>query len=196
MLDLVRVPAVQADHRFRFRPVLQRLRETTGESVHSAVLVGDQVLVVDGRRSVHRMDIGLRVGMTAPAHVMAAGKLLLAAMPDEMVDALLPRELVRTGPASISSRAQLWEELDTLRRRGWAMALQESEPGVNSIAVPLHGTSWRDRVAIVVSIPLARGARQRLEKLAAQTRQVVLDATAAGTIRPWELTRRRGAITG
>lgn len=107
-----------------------------------------------------------------------------------------PASWVRTGPASVSSRAQLWEDLDTLRRRGWSMALQESEPGVNSIAVPLHGSSWRDRVAIEVSVPLGRGARQRLEQLSAQTRQVVLEATVMGTIRPWELTRRRGAITG
>lgn len=194
LLGFSRIPAIEPEARFRLRPVLQQLREITGESVHSAVLVADQVLVVDGRRSAFRNDIGLRIGMTAPANTMAAGKLLLASMPNEAVVALLPvTRLVRRAPASIVTPERLLAALDEVRQSGWSRAIQESEPGVNSIAVPLDGAGWRTRVALVVSTPLERGAPRRLAELARLALDVVADFAARGVVHPWRLrlSRRR-----
>lgn len=185
-----RVPALEPVNRFRLRPVVQELRERTGESVHSAVLAGDHVLVVDGRRSKYQLDIGLRIGMTAPANAMAAGKLLLAAMPDESVEALMPSPLLRRSPASIATLHELLPVLGDVRRTGFARAVQESEPGVNSIAVPLHGMYRMDRVALVVSVPLARGVRRRLDELAGMATEVVREYAALGVVKPWSFSSR------
>jgi len=170
----------------RHREVLADVRQSTGESVHTAVLIGARVLVVDGRRSVHADDIGVRIGMTAWAHALAAGKLLLAAYNDEQVASVLPPDpLPQPGASTIRAAADLRVALEDTRRRGWALAMQESEPGVCSIAVPLDGSHWRDRAALVVSVPAARGSRARLEELATATRSIVAAHAKRGTVRPW-----------
>ncbi|MFS0865762.1 IclR family transcriptional regulator [Microbacterium sp. 179-B 1A2 NHS] len=183
----------------RHRAVLADLRERTGESVHTAVLLGARVLVVDGRRSIHDDDIGVRVGMTAWAHALAAGKLLLAAYNDEQVAALLPPDpLPQPGASTIRTASDLRTALEETRRRGWARALQESEPGVCSLAVPLDGSHWRDRVALVVSVPATRGSMARIDELAAAARTVVAVHARRGSVRPWRLDRGRprGLVPG
>lgn len=159
--------------RFEHRPVLELVRERTGEDVHAAVLTGDRVLVTEGRRSSRTPSVGLRVGMVAPAHAMAGGKLLLSQIDDGQVLSMLPSRLARLGPRTIVDRAALLDELAATRERGWAVASQESERDVDSIAVPLGGTSWRDRIALVVSCPAHRGGQKRLSELAAITLEAV-----------------------
>ena len=189
LLGLSNVPALAPRARFRLRPVLQELRERTGESVHTAVLVGDHVLVVDGRRSAFSLDIGLRVVMTAPANAMAAGKLLLAAMSDEAVVGLMTQPLLRRAPATIGSIEVLLAALAGIRRSGWSRAVQESEPGVNSIAVPLDGSSRIDRVALVISVPSSRGGDSRLAELARSARAVVDEFASRELVHPWRMRR-------
>ncbi|WP_341578252.1 IclR family transcriptional regulator [Microbacterium schleiferi] len=174
----------------RHRAVLAEVRDRTGEAVHTAVLMGARVLVVDGRRSVHADDIGVRVGMTAWAHALAAGKLLLAACNDEQVAALLPSDpLPQPGGSTIRSAAEFLAALAETRRAGWARAMHESEPGVCSIAVPLDGSHWRDRVALVVSVPAQRASQGRLNELARAARQTVGEFARRDVVTPWRLPR-------
>jgi len=192
LLTRATITGISAETRQRLRPVLQDARALTGESVHSAVLTGDHVLVVDGRRSSHERDIGLRIGMTAPAHAMAAGKLLLAALDDQQVLAALPPDpLVRRGPNTITSREDLLTALRQIRRRGWAEARQESELGVHSVALPLDGTDWRSRVVLVASLPSARTRGRGTAQIVAGLRSVIQTYAERGVIEPFTLRRPR-----
>lgn len=174
LMGMQMTPGIQPKSKFLLRPALQAVREETGESVHSAVLVGNQVLVVDGRRSGHAKDIGLRIGMTAPAHAMAAGKLLLAQLDSAQLRGILPNPtLPRRGPKTITRRSDLEEELSQVRKNRIAFTIQESETGINSFAVPLWGTNWRDRMALVVSFPISRGKINRMRELAEQTHSII-----------------------
>ncbi|MGB3413263.1 MAG: IclR family transcriptional regulator [Microbacteriaceae bacterium] len=164
--------AMGARSRFRLRPVLQDIFEATGEAVHSSVLLGRELLVVDGRRSRYVHDIGLRVGMIAPAHAMAGGKLLLSYLSEQQLHSLYPEEeLPRRGPQTLSTRRQLQAELKSIRRQGYSQTVQESESGVNSIGMLLSGNSWRSRTAVVVSVPIERGSPNKL----AQIRQAMFE---------------------
>lgn len=171
------------------REILARVREETGEAVHTSLLLGAQALVVDGRRSAHKIDIGLRMGMVAPAHSLAAGKLLLSSLSDDQVRALFPQDvLVRTGPRTLATSTALVNELHQIRRDGYAVAIQESERGVSSVAILLSGGSWRDRMSIAVSMPFERGTWEdlmrhldTLQRLVAeeQARHIETDRVAA-----------------
>lgn len=174
LMGLQMTPGIQPKSKFLLRPALQQVREVTGESVHSAVLVGNQVLVVDGRRSSHPKDIGLRIGMTAPAHAMAAGKLLLAQLDTSQLRGILPSPtLPRRGPKTITKREDLEQELSQIKNTRVAFTVQESETGINSFAVPLWGSSWRDRMALVVSVPISRGRVTRLREMAEATTEII-----------------------
>ncbi|MCZ4518902.1 IclR family transcriptional regulator [Rhodococcus ruber] len=163
--------------RIEARPILNRVLEETEESVHTSLLLGDQLLVVDGRRSKHRVDIGLRVGMVAPAHGMAGGKLLLSCLSDDQIFALFPDEsLLRLGPKTLSTRTALMDDIAEIRQNGYAVAVQESERGVSSIALLLSGASWRDRMAIVISVPVERGSWEELMVLKDRLKGIIADS--------------------
>lgn len=169
MMDLAVPYGLDLATRFSNRPVIDRVFSATGESVHTAVLIGNQLLVTNGRKSSHEDDIGLRIGMMMPAHAMAGGKLLLSMLDDGQVLALLPPQLEKVGPRTTTERLHLLEELRNIRADRYAMCEQESERGVDSVALHLSGTTWRDRTAVVISMPSYRGGRKRLIELAKQT---------------------------
>lgn len=193
LLRLAEVPAVDAASRRAFAPVLGAIRDATGETVHASVLLGSQVLVLDGRRSAHEVDMGSRIGMTAPAHAMAAGKLLLAALDDRLVRAMIPSdELPRRTSRTIGAADELMAELARVREQGYSIAVQESEAGVDSIALPLDGSTPRTRIAVVVSVPSERGGVRRLRSLGMMAAGCLARAADEGVIAPWRTDARRG----
>ncbi|MGI8393167.1 IclR family transcriptional regulator domain-containing protein [Leucobacter sp. W1038] len=182
---------MSAETRIRTRPLLDEARLSLGESVHSATLIGSNVLVLDGRRSPRNKDIGLRTGMTAPAHSMAAGKLLLAALDDSQIVALFPVEpFARRGPETITTRQELFSELQAIRSQGWAESREESESGVHSVAIPLDGETWRTRMALVMSLPRERAEKEALQDLAIAAITLVKQYSDQRTVSPWSFTSR------
>jgi IclR family transcriptional regulator, acetate operon repressor len=132
------------DH-VRVLPVLRRLCERYGETVHYATL--------DGRSVVYRskldpasgaVRLSSVVGGRNPAHTTAVGKLLLAF---QLRDLAAVRAWVGDVPLatptarSIGTAERLAAELETVRGRGYATDDQESDPGVNCLAVPAYLTS-------------------------------------------------------
>ncbi len=191
LVHLAEIGAIDTAAKRRWASVLDGIRDATGETVHAAVLIGSQVLVVDGRRSVNENDMGSRIGMTAPANSMAAGKLLLAALDDRLIRSMIPSpDLPQRTSRTIASADALAAELRQIRHDGFAFAVQESENGVDSIAVPLDGSTYRDRVAAVVSLQSDRGGLRQLRRLGVLATGVISTAAAEGTVHPWRLARR------
>lgn len=75
-----------------------------------------------------------QVGRRRPAHVTALGKALLAELTSPEVDELLPEELERVTPYTLTQRAAVHQDLETVRRRGWAMEREEGTLGVACVA--------------------------------------------------------------
>ncbi|WP_406090061.1 IclR family transcriptional regulator [Streptomyces sp. NBC_01013] len=145
--------------------VLEDAARRTGETVVSAALTGDQVMVTDGRESCHPVRVTLERGRLRPAHATACGKLLLSLMTAEQVCALYPQErLDALTPDTLTSRPGLLAELAGIRARGYALSRGESVPGMNAVAVPLAGTTWRDRLALAACVPAGRGDAAALER--------------------------------
>lgn len=158
--------------RERLRPVLEDAARATGETVQSAALIGDQVIVTDGRESAHPVRVSLELGRTGPAHAGSGGKLLLSRMTTDQVYALYPREeLEPLTPDTLTSRTALLEELSVIRRTGHAVSRGESVPGMTTVAVSLAGSSWRDRLALVAAAPADRSGDDALAERAALLRQ-------------------------
>ena len=116
------------------RPVLEGLRDESGESVQLYVREGDRRVCVI---SVERVGGGLRdmvpVGSVLPLDQGSGGTVLLA-----------------------------WSEVGDLkkfgevRRRGWAQSVAEREEGVASVSAPIFGNGGELRAAVCVSGPVSR----------------------------------------
>ncbi|MFD7071893.1 IclR family transcriptional regulator [Streptomyces sp. NPDC059913] len=169
LLRIGRPAGFGATVRERVAAVLADALRRTGETVQSTALLGDRVLVTDGRESAHPVRVAPQVGGTFPAHATAGGRMLLARMTPEQVRALYPEEtLPAVGPAAAGSRAALLAELDGVRARGYAVGRGEAVPGLHTVAVPLAGASRRDRLALMASVPADRGDDPALTRLAGE----------------------------
>ncbi|MEV6077343.1 IclR family transcriptional regulator [Streptomyces sp. NPDC052069] len=152
--------------------VLEDAARRTGETVQSVALMGDQIIVTDGRESSHPVRVMLERGHTHPAHATSGGRMLLSRMTTDQVCALYPyEELERAAPHTPASRTALLAELDEIRAAGHALSRSEPVPGMYTVAVPLAGSSWRDRLALVASAPADRSGDSALAERAVLLRQ-------------------------
>lgn len=143
-----------------FRPHAEEIRAAVAETTNLVVLGDlDAVYVdqVEGPRSVRMFaEIGRRV----PAHTTAAGKAMLAHAAEDVLAALEAREpLARATARSVGSVAELREELERIRRRGYALDREEYEEGVACVAAPVVDRAGRAHAALSVSGPAARVSR-------------------------------------
>jgi IclR family pca regulon transcriptional regulator len=138
------------------RPHLEALVARTGESSSMAQLDGSDIVYV-ARVSVPKL-IALRVdiGTRFPAVQTSQGKVLLAALPPEELEASLA-EPSRAGlpPYIGRSPEQLRAELTEVRARGWAVADEELAPGIRSVAVPVRDGTGAVRAAMNVTVHAA-----------------------------------------
>ena len=121
------------------RPHLQRLMEETGEFSSLSVLDGDETVCVARVAPPRIMNVAMPVGTRLPAYATCVGRVLLAELAPQDLDAYLGRvELRALTPATLTSPARLRAELNRVRRRRWALVDQELERGLRSAAAPVR----------------------------------------------------------
>jgi DNA-binding IclR family transcriptional regulator len=104
-----------------------RLAESTNEEANFAVAW-----------KPYWASIPLRVGSKFRMHNSAPGKAVLSALPTDRVESILDRRgLPATTENTITDRETLFEELDTVRERGYATNDEELGVGFRSIAAPV-----------------------------------------------------------
>ena len=148
----------QLDIRRDARPVLEHLANSLSETVHLAVLEGGNVRYLDAVESTRALRVASRVGSVLAASCTASGKALLAELPDADLAAMFDGSEPLPGltARSITSRSRLLAELRQVREAGYAVNREESEEGVASVAVAVHGPQRLPVAALTVSAPVSR----------------------------------------
>ena len=136
----------------RSRPVLEQLRDDTGETVWLAVLDGRAVVAVDGVESHRAVRTSVRRGLVLPTVTSASGKAILAALGDDGWHRLL----------SEAPAARLQEELGTIRRAGYATNVGEVDTGVHTVAAAVTAADGEPIGALIVAAPAARLPRRQM----------------------------------
>jgi DNA-binding IclR family transcriptional regulator len=149
------------------RRSLCELAAGTGESAHLGVLGDFEVIHVDGEPSERLVATGLRVGRRLPAHCTALGKVLLGCADPKRLEAY-DQDLVARGglaahtPATLVDREKLVEHLRAVRAQGYAVDLEECEPGLCCASAPVYDAGGRLVAALSVSGPAFRLDPERL----------------------------------
>ncbi len=146
--------AVQADLGLveAARPVLEALRDETGESAQLFVRDGDSRFCVAASERPAGLRDTVPIGAVLPIDRGSGGKVLLAFASDGAA-----------GPYPTVDPV----ELETIRRRGWAASVAEREDGVCSVSAPVLDSGGRVHAALGVSGPINRLGRQPGRQLAA-----------------------------
>lgn len=122
---------------------LEELCQRTGFTVSLVVLDGPEILLLDRlrghRRILYNTEPGIAAGSRLPAHCTAAGKLLLAYLPERSQRELIAElQLEKHGPNTIRSKGALRRELAQIRADGLAVDDQEFAEDLFAIAAPLR----------------------------------------------------------
>jgi IclR family KDG regulon transcriptional repressor len=151
----------------RARPLLQELAAQSGESTHLGVMRDFDVVHLDGVASQGLVGTGTRIGQRLPVYCTALGKVLLGCASDATRErferfGLEPRSLDPRTPATIVDSHKLLDQLRATALRGYALDLEECEPGLACAAAPVYDATGRVIAAMSVSGPAFRMAEGRL----------------------------------
>ena len=160
------------------QPILERMSAQHHESFSVATLDGDDIVYV-ARTTVSRvMSVDLHIGSRLPAYCTSMGRVLLAHLPTDQLEAYLNRvDMIAHTPRTIVSVDKLRVMLRSVRRNGFALCDQEFEIGLRSLAVPVHSPTGR----VVATLNLS-GSAPRLSTLDMQTRFIPYLRSAANEL--------------
>jgi IclR family transcriptional regulator, acetate operon repressor len=155
-------------------PHLEALGEASEETINLAVAGALGVEHIAQVESTHFLGAGQWVGRRVPYHCTAVGKVLVAFGAADLPDA--PLEPLT--PATIVDRAALETLLDAVRADGCAVAIDELETGLASLAAPVLGTGGEAVAALSISGPSVRLDTDRVAELRPT---LIHEARALGT---------------
>ena len=123
LLDSIVVRRVAREH-------LRGLRAQTGRTASLGVLGGTEVAYIDrwqgSRQGQYAVDVGIGLGTRLPVHCSAAGRALLARLPEAEQRELIARlRLTKRGPKTITTKTALRGELERIVVRGVAVEDEE-----------------------------------------------------------------------
>ena len=136
------------------RPHLEALVRRVDETADLVVLRGESVVFVD-QVMAHQMLVVSAVGAVLPVHCTACGKALLAALPPEDAERILPQTLEVFTPSTITDRRRLLGELDLIRSSRLAIDRDEHTVGVSAIGSVIRN-AWGEVAAITIPVPTLR----------------------------------------
>ena len=147
------------------RPHLESLARQTGETVNLAVPGPRAVEQIDQVDSSYLLGATNWVGLDVPFHCSALGKVFLAHGAVDLPPGPLEHRTTRT----LTTHEALSADLDLVRRRGYAVADEELEPGLVAIAAPVRDGAGAVVGALSVSGPTVRLSPQRIATVAGLT---------------------------
>ena len=182
------------DVRAEARRVMADLVASTGESADLAILDGDSVVFIDKLDGTNEVRAFTRSGQRARLHAVAAGKVLLAAMPERDLEAYLARPLEPYTPSTITDATVLRGVVEETRRQGWAVNCGELHVEAGALAVPVLDAGGACVAALGLNIPLTRLSDDDIPALIAELRAAAERITPptgfGGSARPGTPVRR------
>ena len=133
------------------QPVLERITGVLGESASMSMLDGDQIVYVARSAASRVLSVGLSVGSRLPAYCTSMGRVLLAALPEEQLDAYLRNLRPRPYTAkTVTDPERIRALILKARRDGFALVNEELEAGLRALSVPVHNRQNKVVAAINV----------------------------------------------
>lgn len=152
-----------SDLRRRVRPLLRSLARETGETATLEVPFEDSMLILDEVAGSHVLGSAGNIGTRWPIHATSTGKVWLAF--DDIGLDRLDRNLKALAKNTVTSRAAIAPQFVEIRRRGYAITVDELEDGFTAIATIIRGALGEVQGALSIGGPTQRLTATRRNEL-------------------------------
>ncbi|KAF3998909.1 IclR family transcriptional regulator [Glaciimonas immobilis] len=137
--------------------VLRQLMEEVGESCNLTAFTGSEVVYLDRMETVAPLRFYLQPGSRVPAHCSSTGKLFLAQMtPMQRRRLLAHMPMTKYTSNTQTDPVKLEQELEVVRRNGYAIDNEEFLPGLLCVAVLVPAAEGRSNLAVAIQAPIMR----------------------------------------
>lgn len=130
------------------QPIMNKLRDTIGESVALEVMYQNEVTVVSEAPGQSVVRVAFEVNQKVPMHVAAGSKAILAYSPPELVDSCIKGTLQRYTADTVTDPEAFKKRLKQIARKGVAFDRGEFHQDVHSIGAPIFDSMKRPVAAI------------------------------------------------
>ncbi|GGG24150.1 IclR family transcriptional regulator [Paenibacillus abyssi] len=141
-------------------PEMERLRDMLGETVSLYVRDGKERIRIQAVQSNQAVRRVAPVGVRLPLYVGASSKVLIAFADSQEREAIMADA---SWPSSIDA-GLFREQLEDIRRNGYATSIEEREPGAAAVAAPIFNRSGRLAAALSISGPANRLTREIMKE--------------------------------
>jgi IclR family transcriptional regulator, KDG regulon repressor len=145
------------DLRQRAMPAIQELYSSTRETISLYIMEGDERMCIERIESNQNVRIVARLGRRLPLYAGSAGKLLLAYLPEARAEEIIRHTDFKPLTAqTITSPDILRQELEKIRRQGYAYSSGEWEAEAAGVAAPIFDQNGDITAALTISGPVQR----------------------------------------
>jgi len=146
-------------------PEIQKIANQTGEHANLVIEEFGKAVFYAKAEGEDAFQLDTHVGKTVHLSTTAAGKAILAELEDDEVEAILDKHgLPAITDHTITDREGLFEELDSVRERGFAVDDEERIPGVRCVGAAIEGDDGELLGSISVSGPKSGMQDKRFEE--------------------------------
>jgi IclR family pca regulon transcriptional regulator len=144
---------------------LEKLFEEIKETVNLTILDGSEILFVHRIRKIKYLPFDIQIGTKLPVYCTATGKILMAmGLPEKTRPILETLEFRPCTDFTINSLDRYLEELDEVRKKGYAINDQEFSEIIRSIGAPVLDEQGYAVAAIGITVPITRYSRAEMEE--------------------------------
>ncbi len=157
------------------RPIIRALLHTVEETVTVSMLDHTELICVAQAEAHAPVRAFFRLGRRLPIHASGAGKAILAAAAEPLLQQLLDASpLERFTGNTHRTRAALLGELTAVRARGWAIDDEEHTVGMRCVSAVILNEWLEPAGAVSISAPTVRMPPKRLSELGGRIAQTAL----------------------
>ena len=152
-------------------PYMTQLSQQLEEACDLSIFDRGEVFYIEYVPGPHALTVAAAVGQHLPAYCTASGKLLLANLPPDKLNAYLEHPLVAYTDKTITSPEKLRQQLDEVRERGYAVDDEELEEGIRAVSAPICNRRGEISASISVPGPTSRMTKDRIPQIAQALRE-------------------------
>lgn len=134
------------------KPIIRNVSEILGQSVHLCAFNNTTTYVIDQVVRDSAYSLSATIGMIEPMHASSVGKCIMAYRREDVIEKALENyNYEKYTEKTIVNKEDFLEELDRIKKQGYAIDDEEIAEGVRCVAVPIFGIGNQVRYSIGIS---------------------------------------------